>query len=105
MSKPAAGNQSNSLLLRRQLVELTKHPVEGFSAGGCLFANDLPDPNPLNVQGLVDDDNLYEWEILIIGYVEHIPVATRHLRLWLVLLTPCSTLCPQLAEWRVMIFM
>ena len=21
------------------------------------------------VQGLVDDDNLYEWEILVIGYV------------------------------------
>jgi len=40
---------SNTLLLRRQLAELTKHPVEGFSAG------------------LVDDSNLYEWEILIIG--------------------------------------
>ncbi|KIK09463.1 hypothetical protein K443DRAFT_82718 [Laccaria amethystina LaAM-08-1] len=40
---------SNTLLLRRQLAELTKHPVEGFSAG------------------LVNDDNLYEWEILIIG--------------------------------------
>ena len=24
---------SNTLLLRRQLAELTKHPVEGFSAG------------------------------------------------------------------------
>jgi ubiquitin-conjugating enzyme E2 G1 len=77
MSRSAAGNQSNSLLLRRQLVELTKHPVEGFSAGGfpspmiCFL-----DPDPLNVQGLVDDDNLYEWEILIIGYVEHIPVVT-----------------------------
>ncbi|KIM41906.1 hypothetical protein M413DRAFT_71397 [Hebeloma cylindrosporum] len=46
MSKPTA---SNTLLLRRQLAELTKHPVEGFSAG------------------LVDDDNLFEWEILIIG--------------------------------------
>ncbi|KAF8797692.1 ubiquitin conjugating enzyme [Phlegmacium glaucopus] len=40
---------SNTLLLRRQLQELMKHPVEGFSAG------------------LVNEDNLYEWEILIIG--------------------------------------
>lgn len=40
---------SNTLLLRRQLQELTKKPVEGFSAG------------------LVDESNLYEWEILIIG--------------------------------------
>ncbi|KAI9509926.1 ubiquitin-conjugating enzyme [Russula earlei] len=40
---------SNTLLLRRQLSELTKHPVEGFSAG------------------LVDENNLYEWEIMIIG--------------------------------------
>ncbi|KAI0351631.1 ubiquitin-conjugating enzyme [Trametes cingulata] len=40
---------SNTLLLRRQLAELTKHPVEGFSAG------------------LVDDNNLYEWEVMIIG--------------------------------------
>ncbi|KAF8918339.1 ubiquitin-conjugating enzyme/RWD-like protein [Mucidula mucida] len=51
MSKPATPSQANSntLLLRRQLQELTKHPVEGFSAG------------------LVDDDNMYEWEILVIG--------------------------------------
>jgi len=68
MSKPATPTQSNSLLLRRQLVELTKHPVEGFSAGVCPRANDhLSDPDPS--KGLVDDDNLYEWEILIIGYV------------------------------------
>jgi len=40
---------SNTLLLRRQLAELTKHPLEGFSAG------------------LVDENNLYEWEIMIIG--------------------------------------
>lgn len=37
MSKPgtpAEGSQSNStLILRRQLQELTKRPVEGFSAG------------------------------------------------------------------------
>ncbi|KAH9981994.1 ubiquitin-conjugating enzyme/RWD-like protein [Russula compacta] len=43
---------SNTLLLRRQLIELTKHPVEGFSAG------------------LVDESNLYEWEIMIIGPVD-----------------------------------
>lgn len=30
-------------------VELTKHPVEGFSAG------------------LVDDDDMYKWEIMILG--------------------------------------
>lgn len=38
MSKPSTpGGQpaSNTLLLRRQLTELTKHPVEGFSAGQC----------------------------------------------------------------------
>ncbi|KIY69582.1 ubiquitin-conjugating enzyme [Cylindrobasidium torrendii FP15055 ss-10] len=49
MSKPGTPTPSNTLLLRRQLTELTKRPVEGFSAG------------------LVDDDNLYEWEIMIIG--------------------------------------
>mmetsp|Transcript_34865 Transcript_34865/g.62706 ORF Transcript_34865/g.62706 Transcript_34865/m.62706 type:complete len:166 (-) Transcript_34865:207-704(-) len=38
-----------SLLLRKQLRELTKNPVEGFSAG------------------LVDDRDIYEWEITIIG--------------------------------------
>ncbi|RUS19547.1 ubiquitin-conjugating enzyme/RWD-like protein [Endogone sp. FLAS-F59071] len=38
-----------TLLLRKQLRELTKNPVEGFSAG------------------LVDDDNIFEWEIMIIG--------------------------------------
>ncbi|ESK89913.1 ubiquitin conjugating enzyme [Moniliophthora roreri MCA 2997] len=51
MSKPGTPSQANSntLLLRRQLTELTKRPVEGFSAG------------------LVDENNLYEWEILVIG--------------------------------------
>ncbi|KAF9432305.1 Ubiquitin-conjugating enzyme E2 15 [Entomortierella beljakovae] len=39
----------SSLLLKKQLKELTKHPVEGFSAG------------------LVDDGNIYEWEIMIMG--------------------------------------
>ncbi|PRW60956.1 Ubiquitin-conjugating enzyme E2 7 [Chlorella sorokiniana] len=38
-----------SLLLRRQLKELTKKPVEGFSAG------------------LVDDSNLFEWAVTVLG--------------------------------------
>ncbi|KAH9990881.1 ubiquitin-conjugating enzyme/RWD-like protein [Russula vinacea] len=41
---------SNTLLLRRQLTELTKHPLEGFSA-----------------VRLVDESNLYEWDVMIIG--------------------------------------
>ncbi|WFC94235.1 E2 ubiquitin-conjugating enzyme [Malassezia brasiliensis] len=39
----------NALLLKRQLMELRKNPVDGFSAG------------------LKDESNLFEWEILIIG--------------------------------------
>ena len=31
------------------LIELAKHPVEGFSAG------------------LVDDSNVYEWQVVIVG--------------------------------------
>jgi len=38
-----------SLLLKRQLKDLQKNPVEGFSAG------------------LVDESNIFEWEIMIIG--------------------------------------
>ena len=34
-----------SLLLRKQLSELNKHPVEGFSAG------------------LIDDDDIFRWEV------------------------------------------
>ncbi|EIW76683.1 ubiquitin conjugating enzyme [Coniophora puteana RWD-64-598 SS2] len=49
MSKPQSPSPSNTLLLRRQLTELTKKPDSGFSAG------------------LVDESNLYEWEVLIIG--------------------------------------
>ncbi|CED85373.1 ubiquitin-conjugating enzyme [Phaffia rhodozyma] len=44
-----ASSANASIILRRQLMELRKRPVDGFSAG------------------LVDDDNLLEWEILIIG--------------------------------------
>ncbi|XP_041053615.1 ubiquitin-conjugating enzyme E2 G1a [Carcharodon carcharias] len=39
----------SALLLRRQLAELNKNPVDGFSAG------------------LIDDNDLYRWEVLIIG--------------------------------------
>ncbi|KAG0281612.1 ubiquitin-conjugating enzyme E2 G1 [Linnemannia exigua] len=42
-------SSQSSLLLKKQLKELTKNPVEGFSAG------------------LVDDDNIFEWEIVIMG--------------------------------------
>ncbi|KAJ3357761.1 ubiquitin-conjugating enzyme E2 13 [Allomyces macrogynus ATCC 38327] len=41
-------NDASSLLLRKQLKELSKSPHEYFSAG------------------LVDDSNIYEWDILII---------------------------------------
>lgn len=37
------------LLLKKQLRDLTKNPVDGFSAG------------------LVDDSNLFEWQVTIIG--------------------------------------
>ncbi|KAH9033574.1 ubiquitin-conjugating enzyme [Lactarius hengduanensis] len=49
MSTTSAPPASNTLLLRRQLTELTKRPVQGFSAG------------------LVDENNLYEWDVMIIG--------------------------------------
>ncbi|KAF2077428.1 hypothetical protein CYY_001277 [Polysphondylium violaceum] len=38
-----------TLLLKKQLAELNKHPVEGFSAG------------------LSDDGNFFEWQIMIVG--------------------------------------
>ncbi|EUC54120.1 ubiquitin-conjugating enzyme E2, putative [Rhizoctonia solani AG-3 Rhs1AP] len=50
-SKPGTPGAGPQLLLRRQLQELTKRPVEGFSAG------------------LVDDSNIMEWEVMIIGQV------------------------------------
>lgn len=46
MTSSPAGN---TLLLKRQLTELRKRPVDGFSAG------------------LKDESNLFEWEIMIIG--------------------------------------
>ncbi len=42
-------NSQAALLLRKQLAELSKNPVEGFSAG------------------LIDDMDIFRWEVLIIG--------------------------------------
>lgn len=41
--------EQSALLLRKQLAELNKNPVEGFSAG------------------LIDDDDIYQWEVVVIG--------------------------------------
>lgn len=38
-----------SLILNRQLRDLSRHPVDGFSAG------------------LVDDDNIFEWAVTVMG--------------------------------------
>ncbi|XP_069177276.1 ubiquitin-conjugating enzyme E2 G1 [Procambarus clarkii] len=43
------GEPQSALLLRKQLAELNKNPVEGFSAG------------------LIDDNDIFKWEVLIIG--------------------------------------
>eukprot|EP00250_Pteridium_aquilinum_P002258 c12456_g1_i1 orf=287-916(-) len=43
------GDSQASLLLRKQLKDLARRPVEGFSAG------------------LVDDSNIFEWNVTIIG--------------------------------------
>ncbi|KAG2592832.1 hypothetical protein PVAP13_5NG583700 [Panicum virgatum] len=45
----AATTSQASLLLQKQLRDLAKHPVDGFSAG------------------LVDDINVFEWQVTIIG--------------------------------------
>ena len=37
------------MLLRKQLKELSRNPIEGFSAG------------------LVDDTNVFEWQITVMG--------------------------------------
>ncbi|XP_064612588.1 probable ubiquitin-conjugating enzyme E2 7 [Liolophura sinensis] len=39
----------SALLLKNQLAELRRRPMEGFSAG------------------LIDDDDIYKWEVLVIG--------------------------------------
>lgn len=41
--------QQSTLLLKKQLAELNKNPVDGFSAG------------------LIEDSNLFAWEVLIMG--------------------------------------
>ncbi|KAL7719716.1 E2 ubiquitin-conjugating enzyme [Entamoeba marina] len=41
--------QKSALILAKQLQELTKNPVEGFSVG------------------LIDENNIYDWQILIVG--------------------------------------
>jgi hypothetical protein len=68
---------SNTLLLRRQLAELTKHPVEGFSAGAyptvLLQSFQLARPDSHLREGLVDESNLFEWEVMIIGFVSPRP--------------------------------
>jgi len=43
------GTDQASLLLKKQLKELGKKPVEGFSAG------------------LVDDENIFKWEVMVLG--------------------------------------
>ncbi|KAG7488986.1 ubiquitin-conjugating enzyme E2 G1-like [Solea senegalensis] len=48
-SRPRTMTEQSALLLRKQLAELNKNPVEGFSAG------------------LIDDDDIYKWEVVIIG--------------------------------------
>ncbi|KAJ7387388.1 ubiquitin-conjugating enzyme E2 G1 [Desmophyllum pertusum] len=48
-----SADQQGSLLLKRQLAELTKHPTEGFSAG------------------LIDDENLLKWELMVVGPPGH----------------------------------
>eukprot|EP00039_Didymoeca_costata_P028797 m.22161 g.22161 ORF g.22161 m.22161 type:complete len:170 (+) comp7363_c0_seq1:170-679(+) len=45
----SSDKQQSALLLGKQLAELNKNPVEGFSAG------------------LVDDSNIYKWEVMIMG--------------------------------------
>jgi len=45
---------ASALLLGRQLAELNKNPVEGFSAG------------------LIDDDDIYKWEVMVMGPSETI---------------------------------
>lgn len=71
MSTNSPSPASNTLLLRRQLTELTKHPVEGFSAGS--YPKILPQPfqrcpDSYLREGLVDENNFYEWDVMIIGF-------------------------------------
>ncbi|XP_003386065.1 PREDICTED: ubiquitin-conjugating enzyme E2 G1-like [Amphimedon queenslandica] len=45
----ATPTDQGALLLKRQLMDLQKTPVEGFSAG------------------LIDDDDIFSWEVMIMG--------------------------------------
>lgn len=45
----ASPMDQGALLLKRQLIDLQKCPVDGFSAG------------------LIDDDDFYQWEVMIMG--------------------------------------
>ncbi|XP_042490617.1 ubiquitin-conjugating enzyme E2 7-like [Macadamia integrifolia] len=49
MATTKSETAQTSLLLQQQLKDLLKHPVEGFSVG------------------LVDENNIYEWSVNIIG--------------------------------------
>ena len=48
--------QQAKLLLQKQLAELSKNPVEGFSAG------------------LIDDDDIYRWEVNYPLIIQHMPM-------------------------------
>jgi|TARA_B110000977_G_scaffold185748_1_gene250900 hypothetical protein len=48
-TRETMGDQQGVLLLRKQLKELSRNPIEGFSAG------------------LVDDTNVFEWQITVMG--------------------------------------
>ncbi|KAN0130189.1 hypothetical protein V8E53_011946 [Lactarius tabidus] len=71
---------SNTLLLCRQLTELTKHPVEGFSAGSypknILQPFQCSCPDSYLHKGLADDNNLYEWDVMIIRFALSSPFAS-----------------------------
>ncbi len=49
LSQAAAGGDFGAILLRNQLKELIKNPVDGFSVG------------------LVDDSDIFEWQVIIEG--------------------------------------
>jgi len=67
-STPPRSVSTSALTLKRQLAELTKNPVEGFSAGAVLnLYNFLSCLTAVCCTGLVDDKSFYEWEIMIIG--------------------------------------
>ena len=72
MSRQGTPQGGNNLILRRQLQELSRNPVEGFSAGTQYsiipFRRHIFTTTSA-LAGLVDDNNLLEWEVMIIGWV------------------------------------